>query len=116
MTIPEKEINPRLAFFLPAKHKSRPTHERAIRLIVMLLHHAGFKVNWDTGQAFVPVQRTEELPLYLVDDARRRRADIVFKLDEKHYVAIEVTTWKVERISEYKRKKLRKRAERHKVD
>ena len=116
MTIPKEEINPKLAFFLPAKHKSRPTHEKAIRLIVMLLAREGFKVNWDTNQAFVPVQREKSLPLYLVDDSRRRRADIVFQLDNAHYVVLEVTTWKVKRISDYRRKKLMKRAERHKVD
>jgi len=116
MTIPKEQINPKLAFFLPAKHKQHPTHEKAIRLLVLLLAREGYKVNWDTNQAFVPVQREKSLPLYLTDQARRKRADIVFQLNPETLVCVEITTWKVKRLSNYKLKKLIKRAERHRGD
>lgn len=98
MTIPKSELHPGLAFVYYGKNKKRITHDRAMSLIVMLLHNEGYEVNYDTQQCYAPIRRAEHLPLYLVTSSRRRRADIVFQLNKDTLVAIEVTTWKIEKL------------------
>lgn len=88
----------------------KPKHEKAMRIIIHILKEAGFDVNWDTQFCYYAGKRNPELPLYLHDWSRRTRADIVFQLDNRTLVSIEVMTWDIQRLSEYKKKKAEYRA------
>jgi len=118
MTIPKEELellNQGYAFFGIKKGKYWD-HERAMRNIIMLLHDAGFRVNWDHGQCYCPMERAKELPLYLRDDGRHVKTDITFELVPGIYVSVQIDTFKLKRMKDYKRIKNERRRRRRKKE
>jgi len=86
-------------------------HAHAIFTLVTLLHEAGYQVNWDTNHLRSFVFRNKDLPLYIRQTKKynnKIRADVVFALDEKTLVALEVTTWKKEKLSKKTKEALEK--------
>jgi hypothetical protein len=72
-------------------------HSHAVFTLVTLLHEAGYPVNWDTNHLRSFAFRNKDLPLYIRQTKRynnKIRADVVFALDDKTLVALEITTWK----------------------
>lgn len=113
MTIPKEELellNKKYAFFGISKGRYWE-HEQAMRILIWLLHSAGYELNYDKSQVAIAVPRDKSIPLFLKDYGRKKRADIVFRMTPSILVSIQVDTFKVERIIEYKKfwKKIEKR-------
>lgn len=92
-------INKTKLFTLSTAH---PDHSHAVFTLVTLLHEAGYEVNWHTQHLRSFAFRNDKLPLYLRQAKMKNRiyADIVFALDDKTLVALEITTWRKQNLAQ----------------
>lgn len=79
-----------------------------------MLHEHDYEVNWDTQHLPSLSFRNENIPLYLREAKtnNRIRADIVFALDKKTLVALEVSVWNKQKLTKTQQQKIVKALER----